>query len=85
MPLGNKIPIYNQNIAVWPNPMSDVLNFNIPDHEIAKIEIINLNGQVVKRQTIINLETINVESLKSGAYLVSIEQNGKKEFHKLIK
>ena len=85
MPLGDKIPIYNQNTAVWPNPMSDVLNFNIPDHEIAKIEIINLNGQVVKRQTITNLETINVESLKSGAYLVSIEQNGKKEFHKLIK
>ena len=84
-PLGNKIPIFKEKADIWPNPMTDVINFSIPNQEIAKIEIINMNGQIVKSQTINNQETIQVESLKPGAYLISIEQNGKKEFHKLIK
>ena len=85
LPLGNKIPIFKEKADVWPNPMTDVINFSISNQETAKIEIINMNGQIVKSQTIKTQETITVDSLKPGAYLISIEQNGKKEFHKLLK
>ena len=86
LPLGNKIPIFKENnFNIWPNPMTDILNINIKEDGIATIEIFNINGQVIKSQIIKNNQTINVEELQPGAYLLRIEQNGKRELHKLIK
>ncbi len=85
-PLGNKTPLFNEEkLDFWPNPMTDILNINIKEDGIATIEIFNMNGQVIKSQIIKNNQTINVEELQPGAYLLCIKQNGKKEFHKLIK
>ncbi|WP_106914689.1 T9SS type A sorting domain-containing protein [Chryseobacterium aurantiacum] len=49
------------------------------------IKIFNTNGQVVKKASVIENGSVNVESLQSGIYLVTGNINGKAVSEKIIK
>ena len=76
----------SSTFEVSPNPVSDgsftiSLEKTIP----SKMTIYNVNGQVVKSQQIDNLNnTINVEALKSGVYIVEVNNNEGKIVKKII-
>ena len=63
-----EIPIDKQITTVYPNPGVNMLNIKTNNKEL-DFELINLNGQVVIRQMLLdNYKTVNTESLKSGMY-----------------
>ncbi len=64
--------VVESNVAVYPNPMNDVLNIDLGDSQ-SDVVIFNSLGQVVRRYDNMSGEMqINVEDLKSGMYFVKI-------------
>ena len=59
-------------ITVFPNPTNDILNITSSE-TISEIEIVNMNGQVVRRIEVNNDSAVcNVADLRSGVYVVRI-------------
>ena len=59
-------------LNIYPNPVKNNLNFSLPNAEkIAKIFITNIAGQTILNKEI-SQNTMNLENLKPGAYLVTI-------------
>ncbi|OUS02139.1 hypothetical protein A9Q86_05675 [Flavobacteriales bacterium 33_180_T64] len=79
-----EIELNIDNISLYPNPATDIVQIRIPfDITNIEIEIYDSLG----KQILLNLSennTINVRSLKSGLYLVSILTEDKKITKKLI-
>jgi len=73
-------------LAIYPNPIVDNLNFTGSD-KIDKVSVHSLTGQLVLSvSSLSNKSTLDVKSLKSGVYFVSIEYaTGKKLTEKIIK
>ncbi|WP_291116837.1 T9SS type A sorting domain-containing protein [Flavobacterium sp. UBA6135] len=64
-------------ITVFPNPVKNTLNFNFSNTDFinSKYSIYDLNGRIILEGKIIAAEnTINVENLTKGLYLLKIEQ-----------
>ncbi|WP_146194165.1 T9SS type A sorting domain-containing protein [Brumimicrobium oceani] len=75
-------------ISVYPNPVKDILNIQLPAHvQKAEVLISDVNGKVVKKQTINSQEVvqIDIDRLEKGIYILNIvgEENQWKE--KVIK
>lgn len=64
--------IIKDDIVIYPNPVSDVINIKL-DHKISKfkVSIYNTTGQLVSVHD--NKKSINISQLKSGVYLLKIE------------
>ena len=61
-----------EKLNIYPNPVKNNLNFSLPNAEkIAKIKITNIAGQTVLNKEI-SQNTMNLENLKPGVYLVTI-------------
>lgn len=72
------------DIAIYPNPVGDYLQINMPDDGI--IQIYNLSGQLELVQEVQRgLSTIPVRSLKKGVYVVRIQTNDKVVNQKISK
>lgn len=57
--------------TIYPNPASDYISFKTIDNSsISSIQIINSTGCVVLNKTTSSLETINVQNLPTGFYIV---------------
>jgi alpha-tubulin suppressor-like RCC1 family protein len=67
--LGNSEFELEAYISLYPNPVQDILYIEL-DSEINSVEIYNLQGQKVKAATV---KQINVNDLKTGAYLIKIQ------------
>lgn len=73
----------NDEISVYPNPVSDVLNVQ-SDKEIKTIQLISAEGKLIKKN--LNSNQIKLNGLPNGIYFMKIElQNGKILFKKIIK
>ena len=60
------------NVAVYPNPMNDVLNIELGDNQ-SDVVIFNSLGQMVRRYDAVSGDMqINVADLKSGMYFIRI-------------
>lgn len=73
--------------SLYPNPAKEVLNinFNSNETEISKAEVFDLNGRIVLKSKI-NNQSIDVHSLSSGTYIISLKDNeGKQYTQKFIK
>jgi hypothetical protein len=74
------------DLFVFPNPADDYLDLWNPSHQpISKIEILNLNGQVVDAITSHENNRISTAMLSSGAYIIRVYQNEKISHIKFIK
>lgn len=67
-----------------PNPTNDVLNIN-SKVKVEKFTIYNALGQVVSTNEDIINNSINVSNLKSGIYLISVENNNQVQTQRFIK
>jgi len=82
--IGNSI--YNSNLKVYPNPVSNELTIEIEGNSCeTEIEIINSIGQTVYKGNVENQTTIQTGSFAPGLYLIRFENNATLEFKKIIK
>jgi hypothetical protein len=75
-------------ISVFPNPASELLNIDLVNvRSEVTVQIANLAGQIVKRQTITqtDLFEINVSDLASGLYIVKVDYDSNVFVAKIIK
>ena len=76
------------DFVLYPNPARDFVNIVLPDIPTSEttINILNLNGQVVK--TVANIKEksfeIDLNDLPSGQYLICVSQKGKRDFTKRL-
>ncbi len=70
----------SQYILIYPNPTSEILFFNVTAD---KVEIIDLNGRMVK--TITSSNKIDVRAISSGNYLLKITSNDATSTHRFVK
>ncbi|WP_405295492.1 T9SS type A sorting domain-containing protein [Algibacter sp. Ld11] len=81
----DNIGLVNKGFNVYPNPVKDVLsvkvNSSLESH--SKLSLYTVTGQLIKTS---REESISMADLKSGIYLLSIEdQEGRKSTQKIIK
>ncbi len=59
-----------EDVKVFPNPATDVLNVEFGTEAVVGVNIIDLNGQVISNNTISNgTAKVNVSNLQSGMYI----------------
>jgi hypothetical protein len=75
----SKKPTTNQ-FTIFPNPANRTFQINSPEN-IEKTNIYDLSGKLILR--IENENSISIESLQAGIYLVELEHQSTKSFHKL--
>lgn len=68
--------------AIYPNPATDVLNV-VSENNINKVEIFNVQGQMVKAAG--NVNTLSISDLTDGVYFVKVTTDKGTATHKLIK
>ncbi|MBO7460575.1 MAG: T9SS type A sorting domain-containing protein [Bacteroidales bacterium] len=65
--------VVENNVAIYPNPMNDVLNIQLGDNQ-SNVEIFNSLGQVVRRYENVSGDMhINVADMEAGIYFVKID------------
>jgi len=78
------------NLKVYPNPVNSVLNISGDLNVLngAEAQIFDISGKKIKDFTLnfdANNTTIDVSSLQTGTYVLSISKNGSKQSYKFIK
>ena len=65
-------PNNNRPYSFYPNPANDVINISFsPDVNVEKVEIYGLDGKLYHEQNF-NMETISVNSLSNGIYMMKV-------------
>ncbi len=79
-------PVSN-SIKLYPNPVNDVLTLNVTNLTISNIEIMDLNGRMVKVISGNNTSDvkINVSDLSAGVYMINIYSENNKTTKKFMK
>lgn len=73
-----------ENITVYPNPATNMVNVNLAGDKEAKVQMFNLVGQQVYNGTATNTASINVSNMKAGVYMLKVSQNGKVYTSKVV-
>ena len=74
------------NIKVFPNPVTDKLNVQANNYEPTEIILYDLSSRRLLAQTFISATTINTEQLATGMYLYTIQnKNGIIKTGKVVK
>ena len=68
--------------TVYPNPTTNFINIQLRDGRDATYKIVNLLGQIVKKGQV-SRNNINVQNLKSGIYILEVN-DGQRSFTKKI-
>jgi len=75
-----------ESISIYPNPVTDKLNIQITNYELAEIILYDLSSRKLLQQTFTNTTTINTEQLAKGMYLYIVRnRNGIIKNGKVIK
>lgn len=72
----NVADVEKNNPTVYPNPATNNFTVNLGNDEKANIQLFNIVGQQVYSETITGSAQVNVSNLKSGVYMLKINQNG---------
>jgi hypothetical protein len=85
VPMGiEQLTINDEQIAVYPNPATDKLTIDALQKSI--IEILNIQGQAIIRQTVQQGETdIDISGLAKGVYILRLNSNDKTVVTKIVK
>lgn len=73
----NEVSIEGSKVSVFPNPVKDVLNFNVTQQNLRRMEvsILTVDGRVMKQAVLPNGNSkMSLEQLPTGTYLVKIQQ-----------
>ena len=76
----------NNELLIYPNPVSNILNIESPDSK-SEVRIIDILGHVIDNYTISNSNSIDVSNLKNGIYILEFidKVTGEINTHKLLK
>ncbi|OQX77860.1 MAG: hypothetical protein B6D61_06540 [Bacteroidetes bacterium 4484_249] len=88
MPFSTNENIFKANkIKLFPNPANDYVNIELfSKANISFIEIINLQGRIVKSQRVANNQnTVDVRDLSKGVYLIRMQTGEGVVMKKFIK
>lgn len=80
--LGNS-EVSDEKISIYPNPTKDKIYFK-NYREISEIKIFDLSGKLIKTEKHVT-EFLDISKLKSGNYVLVINNAGKISSHKIIK
>jgi len=80
--LPNDIPVYEEGISIYPNPVSGNLHIELESESL--IRILSMNGSVLYQQDHVLNETIDMSGFTPGVYIVQIESSDRVTQHKLI-
>lgn len=71
--------------SIYPNPANDILNIELKD--IGKIEIIDLEGNIIYRKDILKagVNEIDISQFSNGTYIIKYYSNQEVYFNKFIK
>lgn len=76
---------FKENIEVYPNPTSNIININIKNNlKIEAIQITDINGRIIK-ETKETTNSINTSELNTGIYFLKITTNQGNGTTKIIK
>lgn len=73
------------SLTVYPNPTSHDLHIEMSNHQAFNYSIIDLRGAIVQTKSDYQDHSIHVEGLKTGVYILQIEQDGQVWTQKFIK
>ncbi len=82
--LDNNEHIQN-NIGLFPNPTNSSVTITFNSTNSAKVKVFDTQGKFIQNYTIISGETISMENLDKGVYLVTIEYEGNSYLKRIIK
>lgn len=82
----DEIASITDGMLVYPNPTRDLLFLKINDESVVDVEIYNLNGKMIFKQTIRENSIVNLRQLyaKPGILLVKLNGNGESIIRKVI-
>ncbi|MDG4716635.1 endonuclease [Winogradskyella marincola] len=72
-------------LTIYPNPVGSYLNVNLKNPQATTIEIFDVLGKRVYKNQLSSTKRLNLESLKTGVYIIKFTQNNKTISKKLIK
>jgi hypothetical protein len=72
------------SLEVYPNPAQDRLNIRLDQPQAAQVTLLDLQGRVLQRATLINRLELNVSDLPSGLYLVQVRSEGLQVTQKVV-
>jgi len=74
----------NDELSIFPNPVNNgIVTVKSSISEVKKIELYDITGRLVKQQ-ILNSETLDIQSLNSGVYLLKVSIESKTATTKLL-
>ena len=83
--LGIKNNTFNQNIIAYPNPANNFIYIQNIQSNTAKIEIINLQGQIIVNEMISKADNrINIQNLSKGIYILKVNELNNHSVQKII-
>lgn len=75
----------NTKISLFPNPTNSILNLKLPnDTIIDKVNITDITGKIIKEQSQ-NTNSLNVENLANGIYILQVFSGEEKFEAKFVK
>ncbi|PSG91753.1 LamG-like jellyroll fold domain-containing protein [Aurantibacter aestuarii] len=60
---------------IYPNPTKNTVHINLKNSSQAEIDIYDLNGRLIKNQSVLNNDIIDLSSVANGIYLFKITSN----------
>ena len=63
------------NVSIYPNPTSDVLNISTNSNDLSELIIKDISGKIVLNQKFNSKITINTENYAKGVYLIDVKNN----------
>ncbi len=72
-----------QYLKIYPVPAGDIINLDFSIGKIERIEVLNLQGQVIRTEQGFDLESTGLQTLNNGLYIFSIFTN-KGKLNKLV-
>lgn len=76
--------IEKTNLTVYPNPATNNFTVNTGNDEKATIQLFNIVGQQVYSETFTGSTNVSVANLRSGVYMLKVNQNGKVNTTKVV-
>jgi len=76
-----------QNATVYPNPVSDLVNIAVKNHNIMQVSVLDMNGRIVKMEKFENSSTVKTDlsELSAGIYMMDILSDETHILKKIVK
>ncbi len=77
--------VNKSQVSVYPNPVSDYLHINTAGQKIVEVKVYSFAGSMVKNNVQISGDSIDLRSLKTGNYIISVTTDKGTVTKKIIK